>query len=256
MTDDQKLDQEAIEKLLASMNVQQETPAPEKKDENAQLGQDDIAALIASMNASQPEETVPAVQVAPPIPSPDSNQPMSQDDIANLLASMNTEQSEAPQLEPEPVTPAPAEDPNNQMSQDDIANLLASMNTEEPEAPQSEPISPVDENKPLSQEDIARVLAAMDNELPEAPPPETEKEIAATPAAEPVPALGTEEIRELVDNIVKSKEIAKSAASQPEKTPFSLKVLLSAWLQPLAALPNKLKTLFPKKKPTLPPISK
>ncbi|MBR5316538.1 MAG: hypothetical protein IKU39_01420 [Lachnospiraceae bacterium] len=105
------------------------TPAPAPADNGGKMGQDDIAALIASMTGGDSAPTPEPEPVPTPTPaSADNGGKMGQDDIAALIASMTGGDS-APTPEPEPVptpTPAPA-DNGGKMNQDDIAALIASM---------------------------------------------------------------------------------------------------------------------------------
>ncbi len=161
-------------------------------DPNKMMSPDDIANLIASMNASgadnasaAPDVPAPEPEPAPTVPvSDDPNKMMSPDDIANLIASMNasgpadnTETvAEVAEPEPEPAPNPVADDPNKMMSPDDIANLIASMNASGPAdntetvaevaEPEPEPVpSPVvdDPNKMMSPDDIANLIASMGN---------------------------------------------------------------------------------------------
>ncbi|MCR5726172.1 MAG: polymer-forming cytoskeletal protein [Lachnospiraceae bacterium] len=164
-------------------------------DPNKMMSPDDIANLIASMNASGADNASAAPNVPAPEPEPepaptvpvsdDPNKMMSPDDIANLIASMNASvpadntetiaEVTEPEPEPEPVQSPVVDDPNKMMSPDDIANLIASMGNTGPAdnmetvaevaEPEPEPVpSPVvdDPNKMMSPDDIANLIASMD----------------------------------------------------------------------------------------------
>ena len=88
------LTQEEIEALLKTLPPD-ETPADaipagpvgvSSQDPNAQMSQDDIAALLASMQTEPETAAEPAVP-----PATDPNAKMSPDDIAALFASMQGE---------------------------------------------------------------------------------------------------------------------------------------------------------------------
>lgn len=131
-------------------------PVIDLSDPGKKLGDDEIAALFASMSQdmatmeekaaeevpepvieeaapqpvveSEPAATTPAVDLSDP------NKKLGDDEIAALFASMSQEVTESapesePVVEPEPA-PAPAvdlSDPNKQLSPDEIAALFASM---------------------------------------------------------------------------------------------------------------------------------
>ena len=135
--------------------VEELPPMPDLSDSNKMMSPDDIAALLANINAESSvvaDETAEAEPIAEPEPEPipepvveelppmpdlsDPNKMMSPDDIAALLANMNAEPVAEPEPEPipEPVveekSPMPdldLSDPNKMMSPDEIEALLASM---------------------------------------------------------------------------------------------------------------------------------
>ena len=170
-------------------------PMPDLSDPNHVMSPDEIAALMANMNAggaaAEPEPVVepepePAADL-PPMPDlSDPNHVMSPDEIAALMANMNAGGEAA--AEPEPVVepePEPAadlppmpdlSDPNHVMSPDEIAALMANMNAggdvaSEPEPvaePEPEPEPAVDlppmpdlsdPNRSMSPEEIAALFA-------------------------------------------------------------------------------------------------
>ena len=241
------LTQEEIEALLKTLPPD-ETPADaipagpvgvSSQDPNAQMSQDDIAALLASMQTEPEKAAEPAVP-----PATDPNAKMSPDDIAALFASMQGEPKKAeepPVAEAAPEAPPaePAADPNAQMSQDDIAALLASMQGEPekaaepavaetaPEAPPAAP--PADPNAQMSQDDIAALLASMQGEpekaeeppvaeaAPEAPP--------AEPAADPNAKMNPDDIAALFASMQGEPEKAEEppvAEAAPEAPPAAL----------------------------------
>ncbi|WP_162143549.1 ankyrin repeat domain-containing protein, partial [Anaeroarcus burkinensis] len=203
----------------------EEAPAAPAADPNAQMSQDDITALLASMQ-SEPEKTEEppvaeaAPEAAPAAPAADPNAQMNQDDVAALLASMQSEPEKAEEppvaeAAPEEAPAAPAADPNAQMSQDDIAALLASMQSEpekaeEPPvaeaAPEAAPAAPAaDPNAQMSQDDIAALLASMQSEpekAEETPVAEAAPEEApAAPAADPNVQMSQDDIEKLLSDL-------------------------------------------------------
>ena len=250
------VEEPVIEEVAASVVEEPvETPVAAPAAPEGKMSQDDIAALLASMEAESapveepvveeqaielPIEEVAAPVVEEPIETPVAaptapEGKMSQDDIAALLASMEAESApveesvvEEPAIElpieevaapvaEEPVgTPAAAPAaPEGKMSQDDIAALLASMEAES--APIEEPVveepvieevaAPVAEEPvetpaaapaapegKMSQDDIAALLASMEAEGAPIEEPVVEEpsielpieEVAAPIAEEPV----------------------------------------------------------------------
>ncbi len=168
-------DMDEIETQLADLEEEQsreEEPAgPELdlSDPNKQMGQDDIAALLASMEAEESKEAEeePAV---PELDLSDPNKQMGQDDIEALLASMEAEESK--EAEEEPAVPElDLSDPNKQMGQDDIAALLASMGVGEDSTVQEEASAEAassleessgDANKQLSPDEIAALFSSLE----------------------------------------------------------------------------------------------
>ena len=135
---------------IAEPVVEELPPMPDLSDPNRQMSPDEIAALLANMNAEssalaeepmvEPEpEPIPepVVEERPPMPDlSDPNKIMSPDEIEALLASMAADTASAEALpdvgEPEPVVeekpPMPdLSDPNRQMSPDEIAALFANL---------------------------------------------------------------------------------------------------------------------------------
>lgn len=142
--------------------VEELPPMPDLSDPNKMMSPDEIAALLANMNAESSvvadevvEEPIPEPEPAPE-PEPvseelpsisdidlsDPNRMMSPDEISALLASMAADTASAASLpdvelveeepEPEPVEedkpPMPdLSDPNRQMSPDEIAALFANL---------------------------------------------------------------------------------------------------------------------------------
>ena len=168
--------------LKAARQQLGEEPDNEETDpEEEQFGRDDAMPSFKDM-AQAAEGIEPKAQpVTESAPAADPNAKMSQDDIAALLASMNdelpAEEPEAPSEETAEMLneSVPAADPNAKMSQDDIAALLASMNdelpAEEPEAPSeetaemlNESVPAADPNAKMSQDDIAALLASMNDD--------------------------------------------------------------------------------------------
>lgn len=149
--------------------------------------EEELNEMYAEIEAKMENDAVTGGADMPNIPSDDPNKMMSPDDIANLIASMNASGADnasaapdvpAPEPEPAPTVPV-SDDPNKMMSPDDIANLIASMNasgpadntetvaevTEPEPEPEPEPTpSPVvdDPNKMMSPDDIASLIASMD----------------------------------------------------------------------------------------------
>jgi hypothetical protein len=175
-------------------------PEPEDTDDAGVLDQDNIAALVNSINqengSSKPEEK-PAPE---PAPEPDDNTMMGQDDIAALIAQTQqenakeeTKEAVAPAKEEPPAKPAAKEsdDDDAMLGQDAIAALIAetqskqavqSASEDEPELnlPTKEDIKPEkeedsDDNAMMGQDDIEALLA------------ETKAEKAAEPT-EPAPS--------------------------------------------------------------------
>ena len=211
------------------------------------MNQDDIAALLASMQEETEQAEKPAAVETPfAEPAADPNAKMSQDDIAALLASMQGEPETA--AEPATVEAAPevqptesTADPNAKMSQDDIAALLASMQgepekVEEPtvteavaEAAPAEP--PADPNAKMNQDDIAALLASMqgNEEKAEASAgPEAENEMPASEAAlsaepsltdpDPGKTMSQDEIEKLLSDLgpLEQTEQETSAEATPK----------------------------------------
>ncbi|MCR5477997.1 MAG: hypothetical protein K6E92_10345 [Lachnospiraceae bacterium] len=265
------------EPLVEEAVVQEPEPEPKPDpaseipaDPNAKMSDDDIAALLASMNGGEeaPAEEVsieepvaeePVIEEPKPEPAPapeipaDTNAKMSDDDIAALLASMNGGEEapaeevpieepvaeepviEEPEPEPAPALEIPA-DPNAKMSDDDIAALLASMNggeeapaeevpieepvAEEPviEEPEPEPAPapeiPADPNARMSDDDIAALLASMNGEA-ETPAEEApvEKSAADEPGEEPT-------LEELAGMAVPEPDAEEEPVAEPEPLPM------------------------------------
>ena len=123
--DDPHADNEELQAILAEIDsgIQEHS---EMSDPNAKMSEEDIAALLASMNESDASAEQSDTQA-----SGDENQAMSDEDIAALLASMNGEEAaEQESSNTEPVAMPETSDPNAKMSDEDIAALLASMNDE------------------------------------------------------------------------------------------------------------------------------
>ena len=228
------LTQEEIEALLKTLPPD-ETPADaipagpvgvSSQDPNAQMSQDDIAALLASMQTEPETAAEPAVP-----PATDPNAKMSPDDIAALFASMQGEPKkveEPPVAEAAPEAPPaePAADPNAKMNPDDIAALFASMQGE-PEkaeeapvaeaAPEAPPAAPsADPNAQMSQDDIAALLASMQGEEPEKAeePPVAEAAPEAPPAAlaaDPNAQMSQDDIAALLASMQGEPEKAEEA---------------------------------------------
>ena len=128
---------------LAKAIDEEPTPAPveEKKptppsapaDNGGKMGQDDIAALIASMTgggAAPAPAPVEEKKPTPPSAPADNGGKMGQDDIAALIASMtggDAVPAPAPVEEKKPTPPPAPADNGGKMNQDDIAALIASM---------------------------------------------------------------------------------------------------------------------------------
>ena len=150
---------ESEPEVISEPVVEELPPMPDLSDPNHQMSPDEIAALLANMNAESSvvaEEEAVAVTEPEPIPEPvvkeeppmpdlsDPNKIMSPDDIEALLASMAADTASAESLpdvdevveEPEPISepveeekpPMPdLSDPNRQMSPDEIAALFANL---------------------------------------------------------------------------------------------------------------------------------
>ena len=101
--------------------------------------EEELNEMYAEIEAKMENDAVTGGADMPNIPSDDPNKMMSPDDIANLIASMNasvpadnTETvAEVAEPEPEPAPNPVVDDPNKMMSPDDIASLIASMDTSE-----------------------------------------------------------------------------------------------------------------------------
>lgn len=145
--------------VISEPVVEELPPMPDLSDPNHQMSPDEIAALLANMNAESSvvaEEEAVAVPEPEPIPEPvvkeeppmpdlsDPNKMMSPDEIEALLASMAADTASAESLpdveevveEPEAISEAVEEekppmpdlsDPNRQMSPDEIAALFANL---------------------------------------------------------------------------------------------------------------------------------
>jgi len=115
---------ESEDDILSQLLAAEEAPAEEEEiDILAELAKAEEAPVV------EPEPAPAPVPTPTPAPAPaDNGGKMGQDDIAALIASMTGGDS-APAPEPEPApapTPAPA-DNGGKMNQDDIAALIASM---------------------------------------------------------------------------------------------------------------------------------
>lgn len=113
---------ESDDDILSQLLAAEEAPVEEEIDVLAELTK-------AVEETSEPEPIPEPTPVPTPVPA-DNGGKMGQDDIAALIASM-TGKDAAPAPEPEPIpapspTPAPA-DNGGKMNQDDIAALIASM---------------------------------------------------------------------------------------------------------------------------------
>ncbi|MCL2085972.1 MAG: hypothetical protein FWH05_00055 [Oscillospiraceae bacterium] len=102
---------EMIDEIFAK-SANKETPA----DSSAKMSDDDIAAMIAAAQTTEP--------VAPPAPPAPSSDKMSDDAIAAMIAAAQTAEPVAP---PEPPAPPAATGSSDKMSDDAIAEMLKRM---------------------------------------------------------------------------------------------------------------------------------
>ena len=209
---------------------------PDLSDPNKKMSDDDIAALLASMNVGE-EPAAPMTETQDDLVVDDSmlddilSDGVSQDDISlddvmlDDLAQEPLDEiedisgiSDANELAPELVIPesqpeSPAmpdlSDPNKKMSDDEIAALIANMgggSTPEPE-PEPEPEKPAmpdlsDPNKQLSPDEIAALFANMGGDSTPEPEPEPEPEKPAMPdLSDPNRQLSPDEIAALFANL-------------------------------------------------------
>lgn len=145
-------------------------PVAVAADPNERLSQEEVADLLASLQAAEK-----AAAAAPPPADP--NAVMSQDDIAALFASLQADEETAPQSEAPPAA----------------ADAAAAYITTQPQTPAAPPPAPepaaapepagTDPGMLLSQEEIERLLADLGPPPAEAPPPPA-PEPAASAAAD------------------------------------------------------------------------
>ena len=154
-----------VEDAIVEEPVAEPAPIPAPEDPNAKMSDDDIAALIASMNG----DSAPA------------EEPVVEETVVEEIV------VEEPVAEPTPI-PAPA-DPNAKMSDDDIAALIASMNGDS--APAEEPVEDtVVEEAPAKEPAIEEPGAAEADEEPIIEEPVSEEILVE----EPIPESAGEDI--------------------------------------------------------------
>lgn len=161
--DDPHADNEELQAILAEIDsgIQEHS---EMSDPNAKMSDDDIAALLASMN----EE--PAAAEESNVAASDESLTMSDDDIAALLASMDGETATSQAAQTVETAPMPEiNDPNAKMSDDDIAALFASMN-EEPAVEEPTAEEPVledmtgSESEEMAEDDLSALYSSDEEE--------------------------------------------------------------------------------------------
>ena len=135
-----EVEETVAEEVIPEEKQQESTPEMELTDSNKKLGEDEIAALFASLggDTAEPTEEPKAEEVIKEVEVPDPNKKLSPDEIAALFSSIGTgnEEEPAPTTGPEPVEEEPEKvpasevdlsDPNKKLSPDEIAALFASM---------------------------------------------------------------------------------------------------------------------------------
>ena len=210
-------------------------------DPNKKMSDDDIAALLASMNVGD-EPATPTTEAQDDLALDDSmmddisldsissgnisiddvvlddfaQEPIDEIEDISGISDINIEESEvAPELEvipepePEKLAMPDLSDPNKKMSDDEIAALIANMGGDsapEPE-PEPEPEKPAmpdlsDPNKQLSPDEIAALFANMGGDSTPEPEPEPEPEQPAMPdLSDPNRQLSPDEIAALFANL-------------------------------------------------------
>ncbi len=173
---------EAENTSVKTRNVPEITESVPVISETGTLSDDEIAALFASMEAENNEQTEPIKEESTPAPVPavSDSGTLSDDEIAALFASMAAEDNV--QEEPAPV-PVPAVSDSGTLSDDEIAALFASMAAEtstedvteqiieeviepEPIVEKSETSAEAFDNHTLSPEEIASLFATMGEDTP------------------------------------------------------------------------------------------
>ena len=212
----------------------QEPAMPDLSDPNKKMSDDDIAALLASMNVAE-EPAAPMTETQDDLVLDDissdnispvdislddvvlddfAQEPIDEIEDISGISDINMEENEvAPELEvipePEPEKSAMPDlsDPNKKMSDDEIAALIANMgggSTPEPEPEPEKPPMPdlSDPNKQLSPDEIAALIANMGGDSTPEPEPEPEPEKPAMPdLSDPNRQLSPDEIAALFANL-------------------------------------------------------
>lgn len=208
-------------------------------DPNKKMSDDDIAALLASMNVGD-EPATPTTEAQDDLALDDSmmddisldsissgdisiddvvlddfaQEPIDEIEDISGISDINIEESEValeleviPEPEPEKLAMPDLSDPNKKMSDDEIAALIANMGGDsapelepEPEKPAMPDLS--DPNKQLSPDEIAALFANMGGDSTPEPEPEPEPEKPAMPdLSDPNRQLSPDEIAALFANL-------------------------------------------------------